>query len=155
LASAGAVDRFERKLGPWRSMSRLCFGSGPALPDGPAAEDAFRTLYTDPVVVNGVPLTAADLVNRARAMQDVFESIESEVLDLVESDGKVAVAFRLGGRQVGPLSTAAGVVAPSDQLVTMRIIDILTLTDGLISNIWMVADELGALVSIDAVALRP
>ncbi len=119
------------------------------LPDGPAAEDAFRTLYTDPVVVNGVPLTAADLVNRARAMQDVFE------LDLVESDGKVAVAFRLGGRQVGPLSTAAGVVAPSDQLVTMRIIDILTLTDGLISNIWMVADELGALVSIDAVALRP
>ncbi len=125
------------------------------LPDGPAAEDAFRTLYTDPVVVNGVPLTAADLVNRARAMQDVFESIESEVLDLVESDGKVAVAFRLGGRQVGPLSTAAGVVAPSDQLVTMRIIDILTLTDGLISNIWMVADELGALVAIDAVALRP
>jgi hypothetical protein len=37
----------------------------------------------------------------------------------------------------------------------MRIIDILTLTDGLISNIWMVADELGALVAIDAVALRP
>lgn len=39
------------------------------LPEGPAAEDAFRTLYTDPVVVNGVPLTAADLVSRARAMQ--------------------------------------------------------------------------------------
>ncbi len=125
------------------------------MPDGPAAEDAFRTLYTDPVVVNGVPLTAADLVNRARAMQDVFESIESEVLDLVESDGKVAVAFRLGGRQVGPLSTAAGVVAPSGQPVSMRIIDILTLTNGLISNIWMVADELGALAAIDAVALRP
>jgi hypothetical protein len=125
------------------------------LPEGPAAEDAFRTLYTDPVVVNGVPLTAADLVSRARAIQAVFEPIEREVLDLVESDGKVAVAFRLGGRQVGPLSTAAGVVAPSGQPVTMRIIDILTLTDCLISNIWMVADELGALVAIDAVALRP
>ena len=32
------------------------------LPEGLAAEDAVRTLYTDPVVVNGVPLTAADLV---------------------------------------------------------------------------------------------
>lgn len=73
----------------------------------------------------------------------------------MESDGKVAVAFRLGGRQVGPLSTPAGVVAPSGQLVRMRIIDILTLTDCLISNIWTVADELGALVAIDAVALRP
>ena len=125
------------------------------LPEGPAAEDAFRTLYADPVVVNGVPLTAGDLVGRARAIQGVFESVEREVLDVVESDGKVAFAFRLGGRQGGPLSTAAGVVAPSGHPVTMRIIDILTLTDGLISNIWMVADELGALVAIDAVALRP
>jgi len=29
------------------------------------------------------------------------------------------------------------------------------LTDGLIRNIWLVADEVGALVAIDAVALRP
>lgn len=124
------------------------------LPEGPAAEDAVRTLYTDPVVVNGVPLTAADLVSRARAIQGVFEPIERKVLDLVEDDGKVAVAFRLGGRQVGPLPTAAGIVPPSGQSVTIRIIDILTLTNGRISNIWMVADELGALVAINAVALR-
>jgi hypothetical protein len=39
--------------------------------------------------------------------------------------------------------------------MTMRVIDILTLTDGRISNIWMVADELSALVAINAVALRP
>jgi hypothetical protein len=31
------------------------------------------------------------------------------------------------------------------------VIDILTLTDGRISNIWMVADELGTLVSLGAV----
>jgi hypothetical protein len=36
----------------------------------------------------------------------------------------------------------------------MRVIDILTFSDGLISDISMVADELGALVAIDAVALR-
>jgi hypothetical protein len=33
-----------------------------------AAEAAFRTLYADPVPVNGVPLTAADLVARARSL---------------------------------------------------------------------------------------
>ena len=125
------------------------------LPEGPAAEDAFRAVYTDPVVVNGMSLSAADLVNRARAMQGVFEPIERELLDSMESDGKVAIAFRLGGRQVGPLRTAAGILAPSGQALTIRIIDILTLTDGLISNIWMVADELGALAAIDSVALVP
>ena len=125
------------------------------LPEDPAAEDAVRTLYTDPVVVNGVPLTAADLVSRARAIQGVFEPVEHKVLDLVEDDGKVAVAFRLGGRQVGPLPTTAGIVPPSGQPVTIRIIDILTLTNGRISNIWMVADEPGALVAINAVTLTP
>jgi hypothetical protein len=33
------------------------------------------------------------------------------------------------------------------------VIDILTITDGLISEIQMVADELGALVAVDAVRL--
>lgn len=37
----------------------------------------------------------------------------------------------------------------------MRVIDILTVTNGRISSIWMVADELGALVAIDAVSLKP
>jgi hypothetical protein len=37
----------------------------------------------------------------------------------------------------------------------LRVIDILTVTDGLISGIWMVGDELGALAAIDAVSLSP
>ena len=44
---------------------------------------------------------------------------------------------------------------PSGQPVTIHIIDILTLTNGRISNIWMAADELGALVAINAVTLTP
>ena len=87
-------------------------------------------------------------MGRARAIQGVFEPVDREVLDLVESDGKVAVAFRLGGRRLARCPPAGG-SRPSGQPVTMRIIDILTLTDGLISNIWTVADELGALVAID------
>ena len=123
------------------------------LPDGDAAEDAFRTLYTDPVCVNGGQLTAADMVARARALQLVFDRPERKVLDVLDGGGKVAVAFQLRGRQIGPLNTAAGVLAPTGKDLVIRVIDILTITDGLISEIHMVADELGALVAVDAVEL--
>ena len=124
------------------------------LPADPAAAvDAFRTLYTDPVVVNGTALTAEDLVTRARALQQTFDPMRREVLEVVDAGDKVAVAFRLSGRQVGPLTTAAGVLAPTGQEIALRVIDILTLTDGRISEITMVADELGALVAVGAARL--
>jgi predicted ester cyclase len=117
------------------------------------AEEAFRGYYTDPVRVNGGLLTAADLVERASAMQAAIEDAEHEVLDLVETDGKVAVAFRITGRHAGPLRTALGEVPPTGRPLTLRVIDILTLTDGLISEVWMTADELGALAAAGAVTL--
>jgi hypothetical protein len=123
------------------------------LPEGDAAEDAFRTLNTDPVRVNGGLLTAADMVARARALQLVFDSPERKVLDVLDAGGKVAVAFQLRGRQIGPMNTAAGVLAPTGKDLTIRVIDILTVIDGLISEIHMVADELGALAAIEAAAL--
>jgi ketosteroid isomerase-like protein len=124
------------------------------LPDDDAvAADAFRELYTDPVTVNGSQLGVADLVARARALQGVFEAPEREVLDVVEGDGKVAVAFRLAGRQIGTLNTAAGPLAPTGQHLELRVIDVLTLTGGRVSAIRMVADELGALASVGAVRL--
>ena len=121
--------------------------------DDSAAANAFRAVYTDPVSVNGSELSAADLVQRARALQATFDAPEREVLDVVESGSKVAVAFRLRGRQVGPLNTSAGVVPATGRVITLRVIDILTVTDGLISALWMVGDELGALAAIDAVSL--
>jgi ketosteroid isomerase-like protein len=121
--------------------------------DDAAAADAFRAVYTDPVRVNGTDLTAADLVARARALQGVFADPEHEVLDVVEGEGKVALAFRMGGRQVGPLATAAGPLAPTGQRLQLRVIDVLTLSGGRISAITMVADELGALASVGAVRL--
>jgi hypothetical protein len=123
--------------------------------DASAAADAFRAVYTDPVSVNGTQLSAADLVERARALQATFDAPEREELDVVESGSKVAVAFRLRGQQVGPLNTSAGVVPATGRVITLRVIDILTVTDGLISGIWMVGDELGALAAIDAVSLSP
>jgi predicted ester cyclase len=126
--------------------------SGPIVP-GADAEAAFRRVYTDPVMVNGTEVPVTALVERALLLQGTFESMEREVLDVAEVGDKVAVAFRLSGRHVGPMATSAGLVPPTGKRVSMRVIDILTLTDGRISSLWMTADELGALNAVGAVRL--
>jgi predicted ester cyclase len=118
--------------------------------DAEAAE-AFRALYHDPVTVNGTPIAVPDLVARARVVQAAFETRDNEILDMLADAGKVAVAFRMKGRQVGPLPTSLGPLAPTGDHLELRVIDILTIEDERVSNIWMVADELGALVSAGAV----
>jgi predicted ester cyclase len=123
--------------------------------DDAAAAAAFRELYTDPVEVNGTPLRAADLVDRARAMQRALEDPEREVLAVVDAGTSVAVAFRLAGRQVGELGTPAGPLPATGRRIDLRVVDLLTLTDGRISAIWMVADWLGALAGADAIRLGP
>jgi hypothetical protein len=129
----------------------------PALWSGPPDDDtaagaAFHEVYTDPVSVNGAPVPVTELVVRARR-RGVFDRPEREVLDVVEGGGKVALAFRLRGRQVGEPATSAAPLPATDRVLDLRVIDVLTLTDGRISEIWMVADELGALVAMDAVRL--
>ena len=124
-------------------------------PDATTAARAFARLYTDPVRVNGSPLTIPDLVARAEALHAALPDVRREVLDVCRTGDKVAVAFRLTGRQVGPLATAAGTLPATGRELGLRVIDLLTLTDGRISSVWMVADELGALAAIDAVALAP
>jgi hypothetical protein len=116
-----------------------------------AAVAAFRELYRDPVTVNGITVAAIELVGRARAMHKALERPDREVLSVVDAGASVAVAFRLAGRQVGPLQTPAGPVAPTGRWVDVQIIDVLTLTDGRISDIRMVADWLGALATVGAV----
>jgi hypothetical protein len=114
--------------------------------DDDAAAAAFRAVYTDPVEVNGAAVTAADLVARARAMQQALAGPEREVLEVVEAGAAVAVAFRLAGRLAGELGTPAGPVAGSGQRIDLRVVDVLGLAaDGRITRIVMVADWLGAL----------
>ena len=126
------------------------------LPGGDdAAAAAFRELYTDPVTVNGTPLAVADLVPRARAVQHTFSPVQREVVSVVEDGDRVAVAFRMGGRQTGTWTTSAGPLPATGRELVLRVIDVLTLdADGRISEIVMVADELGALTALDAVRLR-
>ena len=115
---------------------------------GRAAQDAFRAVYADPVTINGTPVSAAELVERAAGIRSTFDDLHREILEVCEGDGRVAVAFRLSGRQTGPLATSAGSLDPTGRLLRLRVIDILTLgDDGRISSIWMVADELRALAA--------
>jgi predicted ester cyclase len=54
---------------------------------------------------------------------------------------------------VGPLSTPLETVAPTGQIVEMWVIDILTISDGVISRVWVVSDDLGLLRQLEAVVL--
>ncbi len=117
------------------------------------AAQAFRELYHDPVVVNGSSIGAEDLVARARALQSTFDNMQREILDVCDTGSKVAIAFRLGGRQVGPFRTSIGVLQPTGQQIWLRVIDILTIVDGRIASIVMVGDELAVLAAVGAVSL--
>lgn len=126
--------------------------SQPPADDSDAVE-AFRRLYVDPVHINGATLSASDLVERARSLQQALDQVEREVIEVCEAGTKVAVAFRLEGRHVGPLATSAGVLPPTGQRLSLRVIDVLSISDGKITAVTMVADELGALAAANAVAL--
>ena len=120
------------------------WGAPPDTRPDPEAE--FAALYTDPVLVNGTPLTIADLVDRARALHTAFTGQQHEVLDVVEAPGKLAVAFRLTADHTGPWATALGELAPTGKRLTTTVVDVLTLApDGRIASLVMVADELGRL----------
>jgi SnoaL-like domain len=121
--------------------------------DDASAARAFGELYADPVTVNGTPLPVSDLVGRARVLQNALEQPEREVLAVADAGDTVAVAFRLAGRQIGPLDTPAGRLPASDRWIDVHIIDVLTLSDGRITQIRMVADWLPAFAAAGALGV--
>jgi len=116
-------------------------------------EAAFRELYADPVSINGTLMPVSWLVERARALQRAFDSRTTEIVDLVETPGRVAIAFFMRARHVGRLDTPVGTVTPTGRAVEVRTIDILTIADGRITGLWVVSDDLGMLTQLDAVRL--
>lgn len=122
--------------------------------DDDAALAAIRALYTDPVEVNGTPLTAVDMLARARALHRAYSGLHHELLDVVEAPGRLVVAFRMHGTHTGPLPTPLGTVAATGRPVAVRTIDVLTVDDGRIAAVCVVGDELGTLLGLEALALR-
>jgi len=116
--------------------------------DDESAVRAFRELYTDPVPVNGTPMTATDLVSRARVLHVALADMRHELVEQVETPEHLAIGFYLHGRHVGPLPTALGLVPATGRDVSIRATDILKIIDGRISSIWVISDELTALLSL-------
>jgi hypothetical protein len=110
--------------------------------------ERFAICYTDPVVINGSPVALTDLVARARMLQAGLADVRRTVVDMVEGPDRMAFAFRLRGRHVGPLPTPLGPVPATDRELDVLGIDILQLDgDGRISGISVLSglmDELGA-----------
>ncbi|HYO33599.1 MAG TPA: ester cyclase [Nocardioidaceae bacterium] len=118
------------------------------------ARAAFAELYADRVQVNGNELTLDDLVARARALQSALADIRHEMIDRVEVDDKLVIAFKLHGRHTGTLRTALGEVPATGNAVSVQGMDILTFSDGRITTITVLSDELGMLSQVSPVKLR-
>jgi hypothetical protein len=143
VVSASSVDITSRALGLW----------GQPVPDGPAALAAFRSLYSDPVTVNGVATDLGVLVERARMLQGALGGLRHEVHDVVVTPGRRAFAFTITGRHTGPLTTPIGEVAASGAEVAVTGLDIFTVDEDAdrVTAIWAVADWLALLVQAGAI----
>ena len=138
---------------PFDAEALLRLWTDPLPDDDGAAADSFRRMYADPVLVNGAPLTARDLVGRARRMQAALERPERELLAVVDAGSSVTLVFRLAGRHVGVLDTPIGRVEATGARIDVRIIDVLTVADGRVTSLWMVADWLTPLAAAGVVQL--
>jgi hypothetical protein len=116
-------------------------------------EAAFCEVYADPVAVNGTEMTVAELTGRARLLQQAFDRLDMHILDTVETADRVVIAFLMRGRHIGPFPSPLGTVAPTHRDIEVRTIDVLTITAGVISAVWVVSDDLGLLRQLDAVRL--
>jgi predicted ester cyclase len=123
------------------------------LAEGDDALAAFRTVYADPLEVNGVQTPLRELVDRARMLQRAFQGLQHEILERFDTPERSAFAFRLSGRHLGPLMTPLGEVAATGRLLDFLGMDIVTIRDDRVVAVWAIADYLGLLTRAEAVAL--
>jgi SnoaL-like polyketide cyclase len=122
---------------------------------GDDLDAAFRELYDDPVLINGVSIPVTDLVARARALHSAFTEHDIQIVERIAEPGKLAIAFRHTARHTGPWTTPLGVLEPTGSMVAGLGIDLLTVRDGRITEVWVLADELQRLVQVRAPTSKP
>jgi predicted ester cyclase len=128
---------------------------GRPLPPGDAALEAFRAVYADPLMVNGTPTALIVLVERAQMMQAAFDGLRHTVLEEFEAPGRLAFAFRISGRLVGPLVTPLGELAPTGAEVEVAGMDIFVVDEDRVTAVWALADYLTLLMDAKAVSPLP
>ena len=98
-------------------------------------------------------MTVAQLVDRTRSLQQSFDGLSMQIVDRIDTSDRLVIAFLMRGRHVGPYASPLGSIPPTGREIEVRTIDVLTIEDGLVSAIWVVADDLGLLVRLDAITL--
>ena len=122
--------------------------------DDTVARARFAACYTDPVTINGEDVPIADLLVRARMLQAGLADVTRTVVDSVEGPHRLAFAFRLAGRHVGPLPTPLGPVQGDGSRLDILGIDILQLDeDGRIRAISVLSGLMDALAASGALRL--
>jgi ketosteroid isomerase-like protein len=76
-----------------------------------------------------------------------------ELIEQIEAPARVVLVFWQRGRHVGPLETPLGEIGPTGREVEVRVIDVLSISDGRISGIQVVPDNLGLAMQLGAVRL--
>ena len=127
------------------SLLERLFDAWTGVDDLSQLEDRFAVLYTDPVRVNGIDVSLLDLAVRATSLHGAFSGLRVEVLQVVEDSDSIAVAHLMHGWHTGPYQTPVGIIQATGSRVQIRAIDVLTISDGKISAIWVIADDLGTL----------
>jgi ketosteroid isomerase-like protein len=114
---------------------------------------AFARTYTDPVEINGVAVPLTDVVARARSLQTAFADLRIEPIEMLETAERAVIVFWQRGRHVGSLETPLGEIGATGRDFAIRVIDVLSLSDGRISAIQVVPDTLGMLTQLGVVML--
>jgi predicted ester cyclase len=123
--------------------------SDPGVEDDPLP--AWRTVYADPLLVNGTTTPLQDLMDRARMLHRAFTGFGHEMLHRVDGPRHSAFAFRLFGQHTGTLVTPLGELAPTNQRLTIAAMDIVTIVDDHLTEVWAIADFVDLLLRAGAV----
>jgi ketosteroid isomerase-like protein len=114
---------------------------------------AFRETYADPVRINGTDVPLSQLVERARMLQRAFTNLQIEPVEQIESGDRFVLAFLQRGHHVDPFETPLGSIEPTGRTFEIRVIDVVTISDGRITAIEVVPDNLSLMMQLGAVRL--
>jgi hypothetical protein len=136
------VDLIDRALRLW---------SDP-VPVGDNGLAAFRTVYTDPLRVNGVPTALVELVERARMLQRALDPLSHEVFEQFDAPGRCALCSGCMAATSDRSSPRSATLPPPAEWSKCGM-DIFELDDGRVAGVWAIADWLALLSQAGTVAL--
>jgi SnoaL-like polyketide cyclase len=86
-------------------------------------------------------------------LQRAFSDLQIEPIEQIEIADRFVLVFFQRGRQAGPFETPLGSIPSSRRTFEIRVIDVLTISDGRISAIEVVPDNLSLMMQLGAVRL--